>query len=431
MTRAFWVWLHRWSGLGMAGFLIVVGLTGSLLAFWSELNHWWTPDLYPGPRAGIELGAATLARRAEALVPQARAETVYLGYPGSAMIGMEARPGAPPLDFEFIHLDPIDGHELGRVVWHGLPRSRNDVMPFIYGLHMYLAMSGIGGWILGFVALLWTIDCFVAFYLTLPTSSGRARMGFWARWRSAWMVRLRASFYRVNFDLHRAGGLWLWAILLVFAWSSVSFTLPNLYTRVTQLFLDYEQPVWSRSPPPRGEGGKPIEWGEAQATGERLMAEQARAHDFTIERPLALYHLREQGLYEYRVRSSRDIGDKAGQTSVHFDAYTGELSRVGLPTGQRSGVTFTTWLVELHTANLFGLPYRIFVCLLGFVIVMLSATGVYIWHKKRQARKKSRLQGEPIGRSDTAPRDVFDPRFENVQSIASDEKWTIRRMSDL
>ena len=30
-----------------------------------------------------------------------------------------------------------------------------------------------------------------------------------------------AASYRVNFDLHRAGGLWLWPLLFVFAWSSV------------------------------------------------------------------------------------------------------------------------------------------------------------------------------------------------------------------
>ena len=129
-----------------------------------------------------------------------------------------------------------------------------------------------------------------------------------------------------------------------------------------------------------------MEWEAAQATGERLMAEQARQHGFAIERPLALYHLRDKGLYEYRVRSSRDIGDKAGSTSILFDSRSGELKTLSLPTGHRSGTTLTTWLVELHTANLFGLPYRIFVCALGLVITMLSVTGVYIWWKKRSAR---------------------------------------------
>ncbi len=386
MPRAIFVWLHRWTGLTMAGFLIIVGLTGSLLAFWLEINQWLTPELYPGPRAGIELDAAALARRAETLVPGAQVRTVYLGYPGSAQIGIEASDRALPLDFEYIHLDPIDGHELGRVTWHGLPRRKNDIMPFVYGLHMYLAMSGIGEWILGAVAIFWTIDCFVGYYLTLPMRGERSRKGFFARWKPSWLVKFKSSFYRVNFDLHRAAGLWLWAMLLVYAWSSVFFTLPNFYTRATQLVLDFETPVWAQAGTPQTDARAPKEWEAAQATGERLMSEQARQHGFTIERPLALYNLRDKGLYEYRVRSSRDIGDKAGSTSILFDSRSGELKTLSLPTGHHDGATLTTWLVELHTANIFGLPYRIFVCALGLVVAMLSATGVYIWWKKRSAR---------------------------------------------
>jgi uncharacterized iron-regulated membrane protein len=38
-------------------------------------------------------------------------------------------------------------------------------------------------------------------------------------------------------------------------------------------------------------------------------------------------------------------------------------------------------------ANVFGLPYRIFVFIAGIVITMLSVTGVYIWWKKRGFRR--------------------------------------------
>jgi uncharacterized iron-regulated membrane protein len=57
-----------------------------------------------------------------------------------------------------------------------------------------------------------------------------------------------------------------------------------------------------------------------------------------------------------------------------------------LPQGQYSGNTLTAWLMALHMANVFGLPYRIFVCLLGLAIVMLAVTGVVIWLKKRRVR---------------------------------------------
>ena len=40
MIRRYCVLVHQWAGLAMAMFLIVVGLTGSVLAFRVELDSW-------------------------------------------------------------------------------------------------------------------------------------------------------------------------------------------------------------------------------------------------------------------------------------------------------------------------------------------------------------------------------------------------------
>lgn len=60
-TRHFWVLVHRYAGLTMAGFLILVGLTGSLLAFLTEINRTLTPDLFPATRPAQALGLGELA----------------------------------------------------------------------------------------------------------------------------------------------------------------------------------------------------------------------------------------------------------------------------------------------------------------------------------------------------------------------------------
>ena len=371
------------------GFLVIVGLTGSLLVFWLEINQWLTPELYPGERPGVALDVGKLVARAETLVPQARVTNVYLGYPGSVMIGMEPRGSAPALDFEFLHLDPVDGRERGRVTWSGLPRHKTDIMPFVYALHMYLAWADVGAWIVGAVALLWTIDCFVAFYLTLPPKTGPSRKSWLSRWKPAWLIKSGGSFYRLNFDIHRAGGLWLWPLLFVFAWSSVSFLYPNVYARVMGTLFDYvgESHV-AHSDAPQEKLPAPMDWTAAQETGRRLMATEAQARGFTVDRLVALNRLDEGRLYQYRVHSSLDVGEKNGGTTVTFDAWTGESKGFGLPVGAHSGDTITTWLVELHTANVFGLPYRIFVSFPGITIALLSSTGIYIWWRKRDARRR-------------------------------------------
>ncbi len=43
MTRQFWVYIHRYVGLRMALFLVIVRLTGSLLAFYDEIDDWLNP----------------------------------------------------------------------------------------------------------------------------------------------------------------------------------------------------------------------------------------------------------------------------------------------------------------------------------------------------------------------------------------------------
>ena len=40
-------------------------------------------------------------------------------------------------------------------------------------------------------------------------------------------------------------------------------------------------------------------------------------------------------------------------------------------------------------AKVFGLPYRIFVALIGLALAISAYTGLYVWWKKRKARLAS------------------------------------------
>ena len=385
MVRQIFVFIHRWAGLAMTVFLILVGLTGSMLAFRTDIERLICPRIFATPRPGAPpLDITTLAERASARVPHGQVVTVIVEEPDQAVVVFRPRKdpatGNPyELGFVQMFVDPWTGEELGR---RSSPTDLSEglinLMPFIWIFHYTLYLGVWGAWILGVVALVWTIDCFVGFYLTLPVSTGE----FWRRWKPAWLVKWRAGPYRLNFDLHRAGGLWLWAMLLIFAWSSVMLNLPSVYMPVTRALLDYEPPRGhdhtARPLPPR------IDFRAGVSIGERLMAEQAKKNGFSVERPIMFYHM--GGSYGYVVKSSRDIRDRLGLTMINFDADTGELISFEAPTGEHSGNTVTNWLRALHMADVFGLPYRIFVCVLGLIITMLSVTGVYIWWKKRCAR---------------------------------------------
>lgn len=243
--------VHRWVGLVMAGFLLVAGLTGAMLAWNDELDAMVNARLLrvapPQPDA-LPLDPLALRAHVQALYPQALVAYAPLAHrPGHALVlRLFALPAAgtgaaPELANDEVLVDPYTGRVLGERKWGDITQGVKNLMPFIYRLHYSLALGLVGSYALGIVALLWTFDCFIGAYLTLPArvrkkESSRAPTaagkGSLARWWPSWKVRWSGGSYKVNFDLHRAAGLWVWAMLFVLAWSSVAFNLSEVYDPV-------------------------------------------------------------------------------------------------------------------------------------------------------------------------------------------------------
>ncbi|MCX7056492.1 MAG: PepSY-associated TM helix domain-containing protein [Proteobacteria bacterium] len=401
------VWIHRWVGLLLAGFLILEGLTGSLLAFREPLERWVNPQLFGSPSAGAApLDLATLATLAEAAEPHARLD-YFLVYHDQVVVRVSPRVnsatgGEWPLTFDHLYLDPYTGRELGTRREGDITQGRINVISFLYALHMNLSAGTTGYLILGIVALAWTIDCFVGLYLTMPA----AFRDFLQRWRPSWLVKINAKPVRVNFDLHRAGGLWLWPVLLVFAWSSVMFNLNPTYIAVTRSVLDYEDPMSVMQRPGLHESPAPqLNWSDAQILGERALRRVAAERGFKILRPYGMAYIESLGVYTYAVESSLNVQNSAWSTSVWVDGDTGDIRDVSVPSGEHTGNTVETWLRALHFADLHdSTEYRIFVAATGLATTMLSVTGIYLWWKKRRARRWSQGRAAGTARQNLATR---------------------------
>jgi uncharacterized iron-regulated membrane protein len=423
ITRQFWVMLHRWAGLTLVLFLTVAGFTGIFLAWLDELELATAPELhlaappYTGakPMDPLDLRRQVLARHPGAEVDflpltlePGRSFKMHVHWHDPKTGGSMAN--AP--DWDELFLDPYTGRELGHRAWGNIDQGMKNLMPFLYRLHYSLAVDGWGQLAFGIAALIWTIDCFVGFYLTLPVRIRRKMaaapaghsQGWWPRWRPAWMVRWGASAYKLNFDLHRAGGLWVWPLLLVFAWSSVALNLPQVYVPVMQqfgakdpraLFVDMQLKA-PREHPAMG-------FEAALARGEELARTESAKAGLTI-RPDGeryLWHAPTIGAYIYSFTSSADISNHGAGTRLVFDSDTGALRAFDAPSGQHGADTFGNWIVALHMAKVFGTPYRVFVSVIGIMVTMLSVTGIVIWMKKRAGRisRTRRLRGPALRRS--------------------------------
>jgi uncharacterized iron-regulated membrane protein len=380
--------LHRWAGLFMALFLVVAGLTGSALVFHHELDRALNPELYEVTGSGPPLAPLVLRELAERLAPFAHVDHVELGRrPGEpAVFRLSARAdrasgaSAEPA-FDQVFLDPYSGRVLGqrRSDDYGLDRAR--ILALAYRLHYTLALpEPWGRWLFGIVATVWTIDCFVGAYLTLPR---RGRV-FWRGWKPAWLVRWTASLRRINFDLHRAAGLWTWAMLLVLAASSVQF---NLSSEVFMPALRTVLPVaavWDSLPlPPDRSGASALGWSAALDRGRALMGERVRRHGFVVLNESGLSFNRARGLFAYAVTSSRDIAAEGGGTVVYLSALDGHELGFEHPY-VASGDAVSHWLSALHMGRVGGMAYRGALSAMGVVVAGLSITGVLIWWRARR-----------------------------------------------
>jgi uncharacterized iron-regulated membrane protein len=400
--RQVFVLIHRYLGLTLALFLMLAGVTGSFISFYDELETRLHPEFrrVQPPAQQAAISTVTLAAMLQVQYPDAMFNRINLHHAADEAVSfyLQPRPGNKNgLANDEIFVNPYTGQVLAERKWGDITQGSINLLPFLYRLHFSLALEKTGRLILGVLALLWTVDCFIGAYLTFPSRQRRSSVRLqskgnsWVkRWWRAWQVRWQGGAAKVNFDLHRAGGLWLWAMLLVFAWSSVAFNLRDVYYPVMgSLFTkqsfgeDIPRLVQPLLPPG-------LDANAALTTGRSLMQQLSQANQFAIHHEAKLYYDAGKGTYTYIVNSSRDVSEKSANTAVMFNANSGERLAIYLPSGAAAGDSITQWLLALHTAKVWGLPMQIFVSVMGVGVLGLSATGVLIWLKKRHARQQVR-----------------------------------------
>ncbi|WP_197026480.1 PepSY-associated TM helix domain-containing protein [Hylemonella gracilis] len=391
---------HRWLGLVTAGFLLLAAVTGSLLVWNDELDAAINPGMFRVQEVDQPpLDTLLLRDRVLARYPHAQISYVPLERNSGWPVRFRLQPARDDtsgrlavLENDEIFVHPWTGDILGERRWGDITQGVVNLMPFVYRLHYSLALDTVGVYLLGIVALLWSVDCLIGAWLTLPaaprTVAKAGGAAAWLRrWWAAWRVRWSAGGYKRHFDLHRAGGLWAWAALFVLAWSSVAFNLPQVYKPVMYTLFAHQDEAALGRVRSQPSALPTLSWAQARDIGRVHMADYARRAGFSILAEGAIAYHPRQAAYRYDVRSTLDVREHGSKTRVLFDARTGALLMASQPTGAYAGDTIRMWLTSLHMAAVGGLPMRLFVSFMGLVVAVLCVTGVVIWNRKRKGRK--------------------------------------------
>lgn len=388
--RQIFVRLHRWLGLATAVFLAVAGLTGSVISFNHELDEWLNPELFHADDDGDRISPLELAARVEALEPRLRVAYVPLEVERAhaLVLGVIGRTDPTTgalydLGYDEVFVNPVTGAWLGQRLWGACCFERKQLLPFLYSIHYSLHLPELWGlWLMGVVAAAWAIDSFVGFYLTLPPAK--------KSWKPAWKIKFGASRYRIKFDLHRAAGLWCWALLLMLAISAVSLNLHfevfrPLLSRITTVTPSPFDPSLATAPV-----DPTVPFGTIVAAATQVGLERG------WQPPFDVFYSAEFGLYGVGFGDHHAPG--LGVPYLYFDRH-GTLTGQTVPGAGTAGDTVLQAMFPLHSGQIVGMPGRIFVSFMGLVVATLSVTGVIIWARKR----KGRLARRQVRASSEAP----------------------------
>jgi uncharacterized iron-regulated membrane protein len=415
--RSTLVIVHRWAGLVTAAFLFVAGLTGGIISWDHELDEWLNPHLHHATPSGTLRSAIDLAAEIEHRDPRARVIHMFMApdEPG-ASLSFFIQPRVDPatgqryrLGYNQVFLDPVTGEERGRRQWGAVwPLTRETAVSFLYKLHYTLHIPPFWGsdrWgvrFLGIVAIIWTIDCFVGFILTLPqrrragadhrVAAPSQKKSFWSRWRPAWMIKTSGSTYRINFDLHRAFSLWTWSVLLVIAFTAFSLNLyREVFAPILRTVSSYTPSAFElRTPTPLD---KPIE--PTMSYADILARAEADGRQKGWREPVGvLFYAPQHGVYSasfFHPGEAHGAGG-VGPARLYYDGTDGRPLGGRLPWQGTAADIFAQAQFPVHSGRILGLPGRIMISIMGLVVAMLSVTGVLIWWRKRfPTRRKAKL----------------------------------------
>jgi uncharacterized iron-regulated membrane protein len=355
--------LHLWLGLGLGGLLVLLGLTGSILAFYPELDALLHPEI------GVEGSGTPDWDRALATVRAAYPDKV-----GQWRFEVTDQPGAIPARY----YDPPEraGHAFRpMMVWLSPDASavlRRDywgeyAMTFIYDLHYRLLLGETGGEVLGWIG-------FALLALLLS--------GLWAWWpRGSWTKALRfrrgAPPQRVLRDWHKLTGLSSLAFLLILTVTGIMLELPNESDGALGaigLPVDHSPHVHEHVSEVSASSVIPpsmaIDTALVQLPGARLA---------WIETPPA-----SGGTYRLRMQVPGDPSFRFPHSFVWVDGTTGDALAVQDARIAASGSTINNWVHPLHDGSAGGLAGRILAALTGFVPLILFMTGLMRWRSRRR-----------------------------------------------
>lgn len=365
---------HLWLGLALGGLFALLGLTGSALVFYIEIDR----ALHPA----VEVQASTPAPGWTSPVWDRALATGRAHRPDPhGTWSLEATGQGGTIPSRYYPSDHHGHHTAREMVWFSADGSRvlraepwgGYVMSWLYELHMHLLAGEIGSQIVG-----WS-----GFAMLVLLASGI--VVWWPRgsWRKAFAFRRNAVALRRLRDLHKLAGVWSMALLFILVGTGALLALPTVKTQLLSATISTPDKV----PDPQS----------SAASGRQIPVSQALAAAHRAVPAARLAFIDVPGIgsepFRMRVQMPGDPHRRFPSSFVFVDQYTGAVLAVHDVRQGNAATTTAKWIRVLHDGSVGGLSTRILAVILGLVPLGLFVTGFLHWRRRLAARAQSHATG--------------------------------------
>lgn len=339
--------LHLYGALFLGVFVVILGVTGAIMAFEDDLDRLLNPGLFR-----VQVGEKYLPL--EDLL-----SSVRTAFPEQRFNGLRF-PAAPNEAFVAQALRTqifIDGYT-GKVVG---TRTGPTVLQQIHTIHLRLLMGKTGEKIVIAAAVVLGFLTLSGIYLWWPLK----RIG----------VKFNASLRRISFDLHHAVGAYSFLFLLVLTATGIFVGFDDELSPVLHEMTNSKPPV--RNVPSIPQAGVTRISPEKAIDSARAALPGAKPIAFTL--PAGA-----KGSYFVPMRYPEDL-TPGGRSWVVVEQYTGAALFVESSRTAPGGTKIIIVNRAIHTGDIGGYWTKVVASLSSLMVVLQALTGYYMWWKRPRA----------------------------------------------
>jgi uncharacterized iron-regulated membrane protein len=356
--RRWWLHLHAWLGAIAAIVFLVVGATGAALVFMDDLLRLQLGAAASSTSTGVWQTPAALESAARAHMG-AGFEPYQLYYPESLLkvsaafyYGVQPNPTTQePVEW-LVFMDPVTAGVQGTASLESLWADT------LLHLHIELLAGATGALLVALCGIILAVSSLSAAVLWWPNSGVLRKLGAW---------RLIGPLRQKLFKLHSVAGIFSAALLLMLTMTGTRESQPQWFRAVAPDALA-ELPRDS-SPPRR----------DCTASSALDTAVQQFIASDAARQPSIFSPAHSEGPAHLRMKGPTDTDQFYGDSYAWFDCSGLIAAR---QQGESAGNWFSLAAYTLHGGRFWGPLGPVLVFVGGVVLVLLTATGVYLFWKR-------------------------------------------------